>query len=212
MKHAFVSMCLLVFLTSYAYARPISYPGGTTVMQMTDGTKSSLHLHYSPSITYSFGYKFENWRDDDWQFHGLQANYLLKRWNRYKSQANAYWKSAIGLSVVDNGASSKEAASGFVGFATDWENRRFFVSYENRFTYLNEPINFFSQKARVGVAPYIGNYGDVHTWFMLQVDHEPEQKNSMTFASLVRFFKSDYLIELGLDENEKVLFNFIVRF
>ena len=38
-------------------ARPISYLGGWTVMQMNDFNSHSLHVHYTPSSKYSFGYR-----------------------------------------------------------------------------------------------------------------------------------------------------------
>ena len=63
-------------------ARPVSYPGGWTLMQMNDADASTLHVHYSPTARYSVGYKAEYWNDKDWQFHGAQLNYLLKRWNK----------------------------------------------------------------------------------------------------------------------------------
>ena len=78
-------------------ARPISYPGGWTVMQMNDFNSHSLHVHYTPSSKYSFGYRGEYWRKKDWQFHGGQFNYLIKRLNNPKSQANLYLKSGLGL-------------------------------------------------------------------------------------------------------------------
>ena len=43
-------------------ARLISYPGGWTVMQMNDFNSHSLHVHYTPSSKYSFGYRGEYWR------------------------------------------------------------------------------------------------------------------------------------------------------
>ena len=47
-------------------------------MQANDFSKHSFHLHYSPSIDYSIGYRAEYWREKEWQFHGLQLNYLIK--------------------------------------------------------------------------------------------------------------------------------------
>ena len=68
-------------------ARPVSYPGGVTSMIMNNGDMNSLHLHYSPTVQYSVGYKFEHWRDDDFNIHAMQMNNLLKRWNNPESQA-----------------------------------------------------------------------------------------------------------------------------
>ena len=69
-----------------------------------------------------------------------------------------------------------------------------------------------TQKARLGVAPYVGDYGDLHTWLMLQVDHHPKQSDNITFTPMVRLFKSETLVEAGLSDDGDVLFNWILRF
>lgn len=200
-------------MQSEAFARPVSYAGGTTLMQRNDAHMHSVHLHYSPTAHYSLGYKGEYWRERDWQFHGLQANYLAKRWNMPKAQANIYVKSALGVAYSDAGAFDGETqAAGFIGFAADWENRRFFTSYENRATEAGDIDSFFMQKARIGVAPYIGDYGDFHTWFMLQLEHEPESRDHFTLTPLVRVFKDKYLGEFGISEDGDILANVIIRF
>ena len=90
-----------ILLTKSLKSRPISYAGGWTIMQMNDLNKHSIHLHFSPSINYSVGYKAEYWRNNEWQFHGAQLNYLLKRFNKPASQANFYIKNGVGLASSD---------------------------------------------------------------------------------------------------------------
>ncbi|MBI1273568.1 MAG: hypothetical protein GC131_05750 [Alphaproteobacteria bacterium] len=200
-------------IASPAAARPVSYPGGWTVMQMNDADTNSLHIHYSPTARYSVGYKGEYWRAEEWQFHGVQVNILGKRWNMPQSQANFYIKSALGAAHSNYGAfSGQTEAAGFTGIALDWENRRFLTSYENRAMYAGKIDKFFMQKARIGIAPYIGDYGDLHTWLMLQVDYNPWRKHEVTVTPLVRLFKGNYLAEAGADNNGNVLFNLIARF
>ncbi len=212
MKHIICFGITVVLLQQAVWARPVSYPSGTTFMQMNDTDRSSLHLHYSPSIRYSVGYKGEYWQDDDWQFHGVQLNYLAKRWNRPASQANVYFKSGFGLAHFESVPEDDSNTAGFTGISMDWENRRYFTQYENRYTDAGGEENFFMQKARLGIAPYIGDYGDLHTWIMLQVDHNPKKTDAVVNTALVRLFKSDYLAELGVNEDGDALFNFVVRF
>ena len=196
-----------------ALARPVSYPGGWTVMQMNDADAHSLHVHYSPSAKYSIGYKAEYWRDENWQFHGAQLNYLVKRWNAPASQANFYIKSAAGMAHSDFGRfDHRYEPAAFTGVALDWEDRRWFTMYENRYTYAGNIDRFFMQKARIGVAPYIGDYGDLHSWLMLQIDHNPSKRDEVTVTPLVRLFKSETLVEAGISDDGDVLFNWIVRF
>ena len=209
MKVCLYLIYIMLMLPTFAFARPVSYPGGITLMQMNDMDSNSIHLHYSPTAKYSIGYKGEYWRDEKWQIHGTQLNNLLKRWNKPASQANVYLKSGIGIVIADNNDTDFGA---FTGVSLDWENRRFFTLYENRVYDAGDIGRFFSQKARVGIAPYIGDYGDFHTWLMLQVDHRPEADDPITVTPLVRFFKDVYLAELGISEDGDALINLIIRF
>jgi hypothetical protein len=205
-----VSLCLA---SIPAHARPVSYPGGWTAMQNNNQDMHSLLLHYSPTADYSIGYLAEYWREAQWQFHGVQVNYLAKRWNEAHSQANFYIKSGVGVAYSDYGAfSGHTQAAAFTGLALDWENRRYFTSYENRLYYAGDIDKFFMQQARVGIAPYIGDYGDWHSWIMLQVDHNPSRDDQVILTPLVRVFKNEYLAEFGVSDRGDVLFNWIARF
>ena len=203
----------LLILPVVAEARPVSYPTGWTTMLMNDADKNAVHVHYSPTFTYSVGYKGEYWREDEWSFHGVQVNKLLKRWNKKNSQANVYFKNAVGVAMGDESKhGSHQEVAGFTAIAADWEDRRFFTSYEGRLTYAGDIDKFFMQKARVGVAPYIGDYGDLHTWLMLQVDHNPKKTDTVEITPLIRLFKGVNLVEVGANTKGDVLLNWVMRF
>lgn len=202
-------LLIMMLLPVYVAARPVSYPGGITLMQQNDGDRSRIHLHYSPSARYSLGYKAEYSNEERWRFHGIQLNNLLKRWNQPAAQANIYLKSGLGTFRSSKGDYSTAL---FTGMAVDWENRRLFTSYENRLFDSGDAYSRFSQSVRFGIAPYLGNYGDLHTWLMLQLDHNPEADEPVLATPLVRIFKHEYLAEFGLRENGDALFNFIIRF
>ncbi len=205
-------LCLGLF-TPPVQARPVSYPGGWTAMLMNNGDMHSLHLHYSPTASYSVGLRSEYRRDADYWFNGIQLNNLLKRWNMPDAQANIYLKSGLGLAYSDAGdLEDEKSAAGFAGIAADWENRRFFTSYENRYMEAGSIDDGFQQSARVGIAPYIGDYGDLHTWLMLEVEHEPEDADAFTLTPLVRFFKGVHLMEAGISDQGDVLFNYVIRY
>jgi len=208
-----VVIFFLVFISLAVQARPVSYTGGKTLMQMNNADYSSLHAHYSPTYLYSLGYLYENWRDEEWVLHAVQFNRLVKRWNHRAAQANLYVKSGLGF--FDSYASNppqNHGVGGFAGIAADWENRRFFVSYENRYRNVDSLARFFIQRARIGIAPYIADYGDLHTWLMLRVDHRPTQRDSARVTALLRLFKGDYLTEIGVDEDGHALFNWVIQF
>lgn len=203
---------LIIALVSIksAFARPISYSGGTTLMLMNDAMKNSIHLHYSPSYKYSVGYVGQNYRMQEVTTNGVQLNRLVKRWNQKESQGNIYLKSSFGQA----NHSSKDDIYGFTSIAGDFETRRYFISYENRFTKSTRNIiNQFEQSARVGVAPYLENYGNIHTWLMLEVSHQPKFKGDKIITTpLIRLFKGTDLVEFGVSSNSRVLFNYIKRF
>ena len=62
------------------------------------------------------------------------------------------------------------------------------------------------------MAPYLAEYGYLHTWIMLQANHMPGSRKNMTFTPMLRVFKGDYLAEFGLNNYKDFMFNFIKRF
>lgn len=213
MKKIFIALVCLMLATPLAEARIIDYPGGWTVMQMNDGENNSLHLHYSPAFFYSVGYALDYWREEKWTMHAGQAAWLLKRWNEPDAQANLYARGALGAAFSDHEEfDDKVEPAGFAGVVFDAENRRYYVSYEGRYTEAGDIFGGFEQKARVGVAPYVAEYGSLHTWIILQVDHRPESEDTLVFTPMLRFFKGDLLMEVGVSDSEELLLNLIVRF
>ncbi len=204
-----LALFLLVFVLSHpAQARPVSYPGGWTFMTMNDVDNNSLHLHYSPTAKYSIGWRHEYLRDLKASVDSLQWNHLIKRWNGAGYQANTYLKSGIGVAYDDG----EYEPAVFTGFAADWETRRWFTSYENRFFHAGDIDKFAKHKARVGVAPYIGDYGDIHTWLMLQTDYDAGLKDDFSVTPLVRFFKGPDMLEVGVNLDGGGMLNFVHRF
>ena len=209
-------LCLALFTMSIALssaqARPVSYPGGLTLMLMNDGDRNSAHGHYSPTARVSLGYRFVYWREQDWTFHGMHINHLLKRWNAVDSQANVYLKYAGGVAYSRRDSVKKQtSAAGVVGVAADWEDRRYFISYGNRYVEAGRIDDFYTQSARIGWAPYEGDYNDLHTWIMLQADHVPEKRKPFTATTLLRLFKGVHMLEGGINNQGTVLFNYIFR-
>lgn len=210
MRIFWITVWCMVTTTPLIHARPVSYPGGVTLMLMNDGQRHSAHVHYSPTARISLGYRFEDWRDRDFTLHAFQINNLLKRWNKKHSQANVYLKSGLGVVNPDSGSGSEVA--GFTGIAADWENRRHFISYQNRYTQAGDVDDFYQQSARVGWAPYVGNYGDLHTWLMLDIRHMPEADDKVVITPLLRLFKDIHLVEAGISDNGDITFNYVFRY
>lgn len=191
-----------------AQARPVSYPEGWTLMVNKHGEDNSLHAHYSPTFKDSVGYKGIYDSSRDLQGHALQYNRLVKRWNKPASQANFYIKSGVGLSEQRGDLSGLF----FSGLALDWEDRRYFTSYENKLTSYGQFGTDFEQSTRVGVAPYIAEYGKLHTWLMLEAKQKPEEDDVLHITPLVRVFKGVHLFEFGHSFQGDVTLNYVYRF
>ncbi|MCY4444065.1 MAG: hypothetical protein OXC44_04615 [Proteobacteria bacterium] len=212
---ALMSVLLLLGDAQLLQARPVSHAGGYTAMGSMSSTGQSLHVHYSPSVKYSLGYRAESYRQWSSMFQGAQLNILLIRLNGEASQANVYFKGAAGMQyALSHSDITKELEpAGFAGLAADWETRRYFVRYEGRLI-LDASINhMLRQSFRLGIAPYLGDYGELHTWFMGQLDYitATADSHSIVVTPLVRFFYHTYLFEFGISHHGGVLFNFIVR-
>jgi hypothetical protein len=206
-------MATLCLMASPVFARPVSYPGGISPMTMNNGEVNAFSLMYSPTAKYAVGYGIEYWREDEYTIQAFQLNNLLKRWNNADSQANLYLQSGVGMAYSDkDDFDHKTQAAAFTGLAVDWEDRRFFTSYENRYTEAGDIDNGFMQSARVGVAPYIGEFGDLHTWLMLEVHHMPEANDNVTVTPMVRLFKGTNLVEAGMSNQGDVMFNWMIQF
>jgi hypothetical protein len=208
-RYAFMGLAAASCMSS-AEARPVSYPGGWTVMLTNDGDHSSQHVHFTPEASYSIGlYTEQNW-DLDQTFAGLQVTRLVKRWNAPQSQGNLYVH--LGAGVADAFGSQQQEVAGFAGVQADWETRRWFLSYDARVRDFGEAEGFV-QSGRVGVAPYVAEFGALHTWAMLELAHHPDAAEEVSVTPLLRFFKGNGLMEIGYTPQEKeFMFNWMYRF
>jgi hypothetical protein len=213
MRLLFIILLSLIYYQSsisISSARPVSYGGGWTLMQKNNHNKNSIHLHYSPSYKYSIGYKSEYLREGNISLNSLQLNNLIKRWNLPAAQGNLYLKSNIGNATK----SKNNEIYSSLGLATDFETRRYFISYQNNYYKSDgDVINIFQQNIQFGIAPYVANYNNIHSWIMIRIDHEPDSDdNKIIKTGLIRLFKGVNLLELGITSNKKLLFNLIKRF
>ncbi len=204
---------LSVYAASPAFARPVSYEGGWTVIEETDRQSASLLVHYTPNASYSIGWKSEWDRQEDIALHGPQLTYLAKRWFGEDYQANLYAFAGAGWAegVNDNPIDQDEMA--YVGLLADWETRTLFASYKARYLEGGQIDGSVMQAARAGWAPYEGDTGDLHTWLMVEVDHRPDNEEEVGVTPLVRLFKGAALFELGWSvTDDEPLINFTYRF
>lgn len=205
---AAIVFCLLSLTAFPANAKPIPYTDGWMIMQENNTRENLFHAVYGLSPDYSAGISSEYFKDKDYWLHSGQLNYLAYRHNAPHAQTNVFLMSGVG------GAFKSETLhpAAWAGMLADWETRRWYLSYDNNYTYADTIESSFAQKAKVGIAPYIGEYEDIHTWLMLQFEHYPDTNHEFVITPMIRLFKDTYLGELGYSSDHKILFNWNVTF
>ncbi|MFL2709784.1 MAG: hypothetical protein ACJ0FM_01725 [Gammaproteobacteria bacterium] len=196
-----IKIIILLIISFGLDARPISYSGGSTIMSFSDNVKDSLYYHYSPLYKYSVG--IENIRDkyfnDNYSY--VRFTYLLNRKNTENSQRNLYLQSGI---------SSEGFNKFFYGMHGDWETRRLFVGFGLKET--KRKIHDYSEQYyQIGIAPYLGDYGDLHTWIMIKAK-ENSLENKWSTYPVLKFFKGDVLVEFGYGEKTEWDVHLMYRF
>ncbi len=193
---------LFFFLVSNSgETRPISYSGGSTAMTFSDNMKNSIYYHFSPSHKYSLGIEAIEDKFFGSNYSYFRFTYLLDRKNTQNSQRNLYFQS---------GVSSKGFDNFFYGIHGDWETRRLFFGFSLK-QVENEKKDYYDQSYQLGFAPYIGNYGDLHTWIMLKTKRNSLMSEWSTYPVL-KFFKGNVLMEFGYNDKTEWDLHLMYRF
>lgn len=204
---ALLAVLAAAHLPATGWSRPISYPGGTTVMVGRDAMADMVHADYTLTKDWAVGWASTFDRDDDTSTHGPQITRGW-RWNYPDSQANLYVSGGAGPARVDD----RLRASAWGGASLDWEDRRWYTQAGASAQAIEGGPDRFRQSARVGVAPYVAEAGDLHSWIMLQLDHTPGARSRWTATPLLRQFYGDYLWEAGVSTRGDVLLNLTKTF
>ena len=192
-----------------APAKPISYVGGTMVMQENDETGNTLSVDYTFDPHFALGlYAKRDIGGKEFYTIGPQLNTLLKRWNLPDGQGNIF--AMTGAGAARQGSNSQPAA--WAAFLADYETRRVFFSYEPRLMYGGNIESSFWQRAHVGFAPYLANYEELNTWLLLRVDHHPAKNDHFVVTPVLRFFYKTIWLEAGYSSNNHIMVNWTVQF
>jgi hypothetical protein len=183
MKNLLIIICLV--LASTSFGRPISYVGGHTLMANSSSQADNIYWHYTPDIKYSLGVDYQKDKISDELFASARFTYLLNRKNTATSQRNLYLKTGVGLN----------RDSHFYGLSGDWETRRLFIGFSAK-QQSGQGYDLFEQRVKLGIAPYLGDYGDLHTWLMVETKKDDLDDQRITYPVL-RLFKGGALIEVG---------------
>ena len=189
------------FFLNFCYSRPISYSGGSTFMIFSNNYKDSIYYHYSPSSKYSIGAEFVKNKFFNNKYSNLRFTYLIERKNTRKSQRNLYFES---------GFSSNFTKNFFYGFRGDWETRRIYNGFGITKTYAFNK-SFLDHYFVFGVAPYLGDYGDLHSWIML-IGKKNIFTNQFIIYPMFKFFKNNTLLEIGFSNKARLDIHLMYRF
>lgn len=198
--YKFIGLFIALVFASYVESRPISWSGGSTMMYKSNSMMSSYYYHYSPSYKYSVGAEYINDRHYNDQYISIRSTYLLDRKNTKSSQRNLYLTASI---------SSKSNDDLYYGIHGDWETRRYFTSFsilDKRASQKDYTENEF----QIGIAPYLGEYNQLHTWIMLKSKEDTRNDKWKTYP-FIKLFKGDFLLEVGSKESHWDL-HFMKRF
>ena len=196
----FIGLLVALMSASIIEARPISWTGGSTIMYKSNSMMSSYYYHYSPSFKYSVGAEYINDRYYNNQYISIRSTYLLDRKNTKASQRNLYLTASI---------STKSNDDLYFGVHGDWETRRYFTSF-SILDKQSSQEDYTENEFQIGIAPYLGEYNQLHTWIMLKSKKDTRDDKWKTYP-FIKLFKGDFLLEVGSKESHWDL-HFMKRF
>ncbi|WP_199555881.1 hypothetical protein [Sandaracinobacteroides hominis] len=208
MRFLTAALCA-VLAAAPAVARPVSYPGGVTLMQELDPMMGSALLHYTPDRHYSVGGRYLRLREAEANLAGGQVTWLARRWNMPSAQANVYVTGMAGGAWRDG---ETARPGGFVEAQADWENRRVMLMGMARLTHADNLGTSDMQMARIGWAPYAGDYGDAHLWLFAQVMRDSAMQDEVQPAIVGRILYRTILVEAGVTDRGGLILNSVFRF
>ena len=92
----------------------------------------------------------------------------------------------------------------------DWESRRYYLDAELQAVRLSsQPYNF--ARFRAGFAPYLADFEQLHSWFILQLERNSTLPGITTVTPLIRLFYQNVLLEAGSSLEGEFNFNFMIH-
>jgi hypothetical protein len=64
---------------------------------------------------------------------------------------------------------------------------------------------------QLGIAPYLGEYGDLHTWLMVKAKKNSID-NDWSVYPMLKLFRGDFLVEIGYNKKTNVDAHLMYRF
>ncbi|MCY4524059.1 MAG: hypothetical protein OXB84_04900 [Halobacteriovoraceae bacterium] len=209
---------IFFFLTSFialdVQAHPVSFQDSMGIMGYHNPKMSHLQLNYSWKYWLATGLHHFSIRprsqDKVKNANFFSTNLVLKRWNGSNYQANLY--TILGAGRSDISGSTQDAGLGVFQF--DIEDRKYY--FLTKYAHIQNPddAELKQTTVRIGLAPYVGGFDDIHSWFILewQKNNIINSKVDEDVTSYLRFFYENVLFEIGYSFDGNAKFNYITHF
>ncbi|MBC7714952.1 MAG: hypothetical protein H7177_16520 [Rhizobacter sp.] len=206
-----IGLFLSLFIAR-AEAHPVAFAGSYSIMTWNSKEMSDWMFTHSFTSNYSLTARYLrlDTKEGERTFYMPQFNYLLKRWNELDSQANIYLSASHGGEKINSSLKSVSGAA----LETDWESRKYYVSFREDvlIDHKNSSKNIYQTKARAGFAPYLAEFNEINSWFILQADHNNKDVKEFKLTPFIRLFYHNVLTEFGVSSKGDAQFNFMVHF
>lgn len=210
-KFLAVTCLFLSIISTKAQAHPVSFAGSYSFMTWNSKEMSDWMLTHSFTSKHSLTARYLRLQTNEGErtFYVPQLSYLVKRWNELASQANLYVTLGHGVEKVNSSYENTSA----VALETDWESRKYYISFREDVLVSHEDSgkNIYQSKVRAGFAPYLAEFTELNTWFILQADTSNKMDKDFQLTPIVRFFYKNVLTEFGVSSKGDALFNLMVH-
>lgn len=197
------SLLVFIILLSSISAHPVIFKNGKVFWVSQTPSFNDIRFGVSQTSNWLIGGRVLVDRKSNETFALINNNYLAKRWNSRNSQANIYLLSSVGVNTKNS------KSMGTFGVHGDWENRQLMVM--QMLEYYSHTSSWVSS-SRFAYSPYTVDYSKMSTWLIAQyrIEYNNDQFSYM-FIPVVRFFKGNYLLEIGSNGDDS-FFTFMTHF
>ncbi|MCX7978954.1 MAG: hypothetical protein N2578_08120 [Bdellovibrionaceae bacterium] len=197
---------IILLLSCAALGHPVSFKGGWEIQSLNRANKfNQTDLTHSLESNFAIGLSWLQIQQTQSLLGRL--NWLVHRWNNQSSQANLYLSVGQGVEKSLN----KESGVSLGALEADWESRHYYTSmkYLSKFHNDMPHANLEHLTARIGFAPYLAEFDEMSTWYILQ--GEKLSGEQLEVSQVLRFYHRNVLWEVGVSFQGNLLFNFMLH-
>lgn len=209
-----VVVCIMCYPTT-VLAHPVTFKGGYALTTELTEKRQAVELGYTFTQKDSLALSLigldarVDGEDETLRFILPRFNTRLYRKNSLESQTNLYL--SLGLGAVEQ--ENRFDLATVLSAQADYETRRVYTLLSGETLQSEGNRDFYKARYRFGVAPYVANYEQVHTWLIGQVEYSTaEDKERWSVTPLVRLFYKTYLLEFGVSTRGKFFITGMLHF